>query len=63
MTIMSVQAEQKARNMEQNGYDEKVINGIKCREYSDFSLYDVYGREVEIVSLSELAMNGGLAVA
>ena len=60
---MSVQTEQKAQNMAKQGYDEKVINGIPCREYPDFSLYDVYGREVQIMSLSDMALNGGLAIA
>ena len=59
---MSVQTEQKAQNMAKQGYDEKVINGIPCREYPDFSLYDVYGREVQIMSLSDMALNGGLCL-
>lgn len=58
---MSTAVEQKAKNMEVNGYDEKVLGNVACREYPDFSIYNVYGVEVEILSLSDMAMNGGFA--
>ena len=58
---MSTAVEQKAKNMEVNGYDEKVLGNVACREYPDFSIYNVYGVEVEIRSLSDLAMSGGFA--